>query len=443
MKVRSLLLALLAASILLLPLVLAQDGEPAGGDAPEGDDDASDTAGGAGSGGRGGASNRSAERGGAGRSAHEREAAGWANLSEGARTKGLARAEEARLFGKLDITDGVATGRFVSFNLTGPDVSDYTVRDTAAAMTARYFTRIDATGFGEDGEPVVRGAALRLDGDDGAELSVHNTPTAILTYRAGNATLDVELLVPADVTLSNETGRTMALTANGSHGHLVLQGNATMQPPVNGSDGQRLSVRLDPGSALMFMAHPSRSLVAQNIHKLRDAIADERVGGILTLVKADGAPVQDRVFLGVDMEATSLGPNRAEVVVRSDDPAGKVVVLNLDSTVLATFSGDNVAVTLDNQSVSRADSSVVLNATTPLFHVERHDGGVQVLVHVPSFSDHTLVVSSDGSAAPTGAPTGETAGNGAPQADNDAPAPPLALVLVAASLAAWAVARRR
>lgn len=466
MRTRSIIVPLLVASLLLLPLAPAQEEDPVGGETPgpagsgsgggrgtngtaEQDTDAGAGQGGPGRGnasgrgdaGQGNATGRAAERGETGRAARAREAAGWANLSEPTRAKGLARAEEARLFGKLELTDGVAAGRFVSFNLTGANVSDYTVRDVAAATSARFLAGVNVTGFAENGTAAVHGATLRLDGDGGS-LSAHNNPTGLLTYRAENATLTLEILVPSEVTVTAESAKTMQLAPLDGHGHLILHGNGTMQPPAPGAGAKLVAVTLDPGASLVFMAHPSRSLVAQNLHKLRDAMANERVGGILTVVKADEAAIQDRVFLGVDMETTSLGPNRAEVVVRSDNPAGKVVVLNLDQTVLTAASGDNVAVTLDGQPLSRDDSSVVINATKAMYHVERFDGGVQVVVNVPAFSDHTVVVSSDGSSSGAGSSSGGATDNGGGSAAKDAPAAPLALVLAGVVFAALVLARR-
>lgn len=442
MPTRSVLLASLVA-LLLLPPVFAQPEEqmgPGEGASPEqagppespgesepGEDNETRA--------------NESKRGDHGRAARERDRSAWSGLGEDTRAKGLSRAEQARLFGRFDMADGRATGRFVSFGLDGGNVTNYTVRDTASGVVATYLTRVEAAGLGAAGEAQVHGSVLRLDGEAGSLVS-HNNPTGMLVYRAENGTLDLTLLVPTNVTVTSEGARTMLLVAEDAHGHLIAHGNATLQTPVASFDGQRIDVSLQPGSSLLFLSHPARSLLAQNLHKLRDGIANERVGGILTLVKADDKPLEDRVFLGVDLETVALGPNRAEIIARSDEPGGKVVVLNLDQTVVNTASGNNVVVTLDGGPVARDDSSVVLNATKPLYHVERLDGGVQVIVNVPSFSEHTIVVSSTGA----GSSGGSAVGTGGPEEStgkNGIGASWVALMAAAASAAALARARKR
>lgn len=391
------------------------------------------------------------------RAVHEREAAEWNNVSADARARGLARAEAARLFSGFAYTGGNATGRFVSFGLDNGTLANYTLRDNATT----FFASVTPSSFGGNGTPRVHGATLRLAGAN-VTFSAHNNPTGMFAYRAGNASLTLTLALGPNVTAAQDSNRTLTLNTGGMHGHLVVQGNGTYN-----ATGGTVTVALEPGAGLLFLGHPSQTPLASNLHAVRDAMANDRVGGILNLVATDGAPLQDRVFLGVEMRATKAGQGRAEVIVSSDEPAGKAVVLNLDNATLNLTAGRNVTVTLDGQRVLPATSAAAaLNASQASYHANASAGGVQVIVNVPGFSDHTIVVQSDApttatptgptlatptsvvvtptSASPTPAagtpPASPTATSPAPT-PADTPAPGLALVVVA--LACLALLRRR
>lgn len=426
--------ALLLTVFLLAP-ALAQMGGPGAGNA----------------GGQGrGAAARAADREG-----HETQAREWNNLSETARTRGLERAEEARLFARFTYADGTATGRFVTFSLdpvTGV-LRDYAVR--SGNSTTSFFATVTPSGFVGNGTPAVHGARLSLDGQN-ATFSAHNNPTGLFQYRGEGLSVAFEAASGATVTADNN--RTATVAISGQHGHVIATGNGTLT--VSGT-----TITVSGAHGVLFAAHPTGNesgMATANLHAVRDALTQDRVGGMLSVVNADGAAVTDATYMGVAMRARNVSQGRANVTVSSPEPAGKSVVIFLDETVVNGTQGANVTVTLDGRPVPRAaNAAAALNASTGqgVFHVTNATQGVQVIVSVPGFSEHDIgittqattgvtqpTVTTTATPTPTGTtggtptPTGSASGGG--EGDNGTPGPALAF-LVLAFLGAALVLRRR
>lgn len=402
--------------------------------------------------------------------AHEQE---LGNLSETARARGLARAEEAKLFGRLDFSNGNATGRFVSFGLdaaTGA-VRDYTVR--SGNNSTLFLASVTPTNWTANGTPRVTGSVLRMDGGD-VTLRAHNNPTAILVYRGSNAT--VTFTAGPNATITPDNNRTATLAVGNAHGHVVLHGEGTLA-----ASGATVTVTLGRHGAALFMAHPADApLATANLHAVRDAIANDKVGGILSVVNADGRPLTDATYLGVDMRARDVAPGRLNVTVNSPEPAGRSVVINVDGNLLnLTTPGVNLTVTLDGQRLNPAPnaSAAAQGLAIGTYHATNATGGgAQVVVHVPGFSEHVIgiaaqapatgtqpVVTSPVATSPvttspvatspattspattspaTTSPAGTTPAGTTPTPDADTPAPAVVLVLLILAALALVVRRR-
>lgn len=390
---------------------------------------------------------------------HERE---WGNLSETARARGLERAEQAKLFARFTYQDGTASGRFVTFGLdpaTGA-LSDYGVRVNNSTST--FFTSVTPQGFDGNGTPRVHGARLALDGGDQA-FSAHNNPTGLFAYRGDNVSVTFTLPDGANATAEADN-RTAMIVVGSLHGHVILNGNGTLT--VAGTTITATST--DATGGVLFAAHPAgpdAGVVTANLHAMRDAMARDRLGGILGIVNADGEAVTDATYLGVAMRARNVSQGRANVTVSSDDPAGKAVVLHLDGSVVSPEQLANLTVELDGRAIPRAanaTNALLGAAGTPAaaYFVTNATGAVQVIVSVPGFSEHDIgitttattgtgpVVTSPATGTPAGtspatgspAPTG-TATGGTDGEDNDSPG--FGLALAVAALGAVAVLLRR
>lgn len=397
--------------------------------------------------------------------AHEQE---FNNLSETARARGLARAEEAKLFGRLDFANGNATGRFVSFGLDAAagTVRDYTVR--SGNNSTLFLSSVTATGWTANGAPRVTGSILRMDGGN-VSLAAHNNPTAILVYRGANAT--VTFTAASNATVTPDNNRTVTVAVGNVHGHVVLHGEGTLA-----ASGATVTLTLGSHGAALFMAHPGDApLATANLHAVRDAIAADKLGGVLSVVNADGRPLTDATYLGVAMRASDVAPGRLNVTVSSPEPAAKSVVINVDGNVLnLTTPGVNLTVTLDGQRLNAAPNATAAAQGLAIgtYHVTNATGGgAQVVVSVPGFSEHVIglstqaagtgttptvtspVATSPATTSPattspaatspaTTSPAGTTPAGTTPTPDADTPAPAVVLVLLVLAALALVVRRR-
>jgi hypothetical protein len=362
--------------------------------------------------------------------------ASWHALGGMQRSLGLQHAERARLFSQLLAADGQARGRFVSFgyNATRGELTAY----RAEELNATFLDLVHAEGFVANGTPGTHGAAFRMAGD-GAAFAAHDNPTALLDVRG--ADLTVHVMLAGGVAAGNLTdNRTVRLTAaNGQHGHLVLVGNGTVHAITGG-----FQFDLADGG-VMFVAHPSGTAAADALHDVLAAAAQGRLGAVASVVDAGGMPLEDTDSWGVQVRAERTGNHSLALRVGSDEPAGKAVVVRTDNDTVPAGRPEDVTVSLDGVALARAASALeVLNGTGEgKAFVTVTAGAVQVVVSVPHFSDHELVLAS---AAPAGSPGTEA--SAPPATDNGTasqarPTPALGVSALLVAVAGLAALHRR
>lgn len=350
-----------------------------------------------------------------------RDMEGWANMSAAVREKAMDHAERGRHFAAFAYANGTASGRFVAFGLddaTGA-VTNFTLkgRDAQGAL----FASIAPSPFRLDAPPQVQGATLRAGAGD-ADFAAHNNPTGLFEYRAGNGSLGVALTPAPGANFTQEGNRSWRVEATPFHGHLVLTGdaNATLS-------GSMLQVSLGPGGALHFLGHPyDMGPAGEQLHAIKDAWANGRLGAMMSLVNAEGTPAMERMEVGVRMSPKDVGHGFANVTLESDDAEGKAVVLDVDGTIAPDPA--NLELRLDGQVLPRAASAdAVLNGTAAGYYAYATDDGAQLLVNVPHFSNHLLALATVSGSATESPKT---------------PGLPALAVLAVAGLAAWALRRR-
>lgn len=366
------------------------------------------------------------------------EAQDWGGANATARERGLDRAQDGRLFGKLEWSGSVATSRFVRFGFAEGDLTDFAVE--GANGSTPYFARVDVDGF--SGAPRATGSVLRALGNE-TFFAAHANPMGLFSYRVRNAVLNMTFTFADGVNATSESPRSFLVsTPGGAHGHVILTEAATF---TLATDGRSANVTLGPHARLLFLHHERGASLS--IHALRDAAAADRVGGILTIVGDADGPVQDRVFLsGVTLRAKHAGQGRAEIVASSEAPQPRVVIIHVDPASIGLAEGANVTVTLDGVAVPHgASAGETFNATQPLAHVTRSATAIHVAVAVDHFSDRTIVIAAAEEATPTPTATATSTAATAPPQGSPTPAQgtplPWALALVAVVLVA--LLRRR
>ncbi|HWG92179.1 MAG TPA: hypothetical protein VNZ52_15115 [Candidatus Thermoplasmatota archaeon] len=379
----------------------------------------------------------------------DKDARALQNLTPEKQRQGFEKAERSNLFSRFNESNGTVTGRFVTFG--HPSVghlTNFQVNDSGQSVPLFQNVRVEGLG---NAQARITGSVWRELGPN-AGLAVHNNPTAQIHLNGdqnftGRLTLEVagnEVSLPAaNATQVRDNGYTVTL-AN-AHFHVVPHGNATLE-----ATGRTIIVTLRGGDGVSVGYHPrSAKLFADTLHDLNKAVARGKAGAVATVVNVDGTPLQDVQSYGVEVSTRAIQNNGASFVVSSDNPSGKVVVLNLDTSVVNVTNVTNLRIRLDGMDVPQLPASApkpfeaIINATTAQAKAVTVPGqGTQIWVYVPSFSDHTLTVQS--TEGTTGGPnnggnnTGgnETGGSGMPGFE-------AVFVILAAAAAVLAVKKRR
>lgn len=296
-------------------------------------------------------------------------------------------------------------------------------------LHATFLALVHPSSWGGNLSESVHGAVFRM-GSDAASVAVHNNPTAQVAVRGQG--ISVAFGLAAGVAAGNVTrNRTVRLdAAGGAHRHIVVAGNGSLVAV----DAESLEAQLADG-AVLFLAHPGNTASAAALHDRLDALASGALGGEATVVEGEGEPVQEGESFGVAMRAEHAGQGSVRVRASSDEPRGRAVIVRTDTDTVPAGSPEEVRVLLDGVALERAASAKeALTAAEGQgrAHIEFEAGGIQVIVTIPSFSDHTTEVQSAAEEPPP--PEEEPA---------RVPGAPAVAAMLLAGLAALVAARRR
>jgi len=157
----------------------------------------------------------------------------------------------------------------------------------------------------------------------------------------------------------------------------------------------------------MFMTVLGPDVKSEDMYDMKNAIADGQVGAEITIgsggensatpPSSGGAPTYNTVRYDTSLELRpkSFDGNRIEIEVSSERTGGRVVMVNVEKTVMSVGNLNDVSVKLDGNPVAlTADPAGVLSAsgTSARAHLVIGSGGATLLVYVPHFSAHTITL---------------------------------------------------
>lgn len=384
----------------------------------------------------------------------ERAEARWNALSEKAREKGLKRAEDSHLFGRLayESGTGIVSGAFVRFHLdaaTGT-LTDFMVRNATGLVPV--FTSVTPSAFTAGDAAAVHGSVLHVDGAP-VSFNVHNNPTAQATYRAaGNVTLT--LVAQPGVKINVSGPHEAKLTVGGMHLHVLAHSNATLA--VTGST---LTVTLVAGESLMLRAHPP-GVDGTALHTENYAFLHGLLGALVRVAGTDGnASVEDGEHIDAEGHATHVRHGRVELNVSSEQHEGRIMVFTIDAAALEPSHAARIVARLGDTDMTRVASIDALVAATGWAYYlgpSADNKSVVVAIKVAHFSSYAIALadldvagSNVAASGATDAPAG-TSGNGAPAGTSagasgatGTPSPSVAVVAVAVLAAVLLALRRR
>lgn len=288
--------------------------------------------------------------------------------------------------GSFDVADDEG---FVSFSLEGTDsltIYDFRVSDGGEAPAyRRVFESIEVSSFSRNDAPRFEGEVAVIRGGFGT-LEVHGSPMA---------SLDLRTIVQNDVFLRpvSDVGviprGEMALIGTGSlTAEVVIQGDGSVAKA-----GDLLSVSLAPNARLHFR----RAFLGNELgeHIRSGVLAAE------AYVSSDsgGATMDVVYYQPASLVLDSSSVSRKAFTISGDLTGERVVVLSLAREGFRVSSSD-LAVSLDGEAVSRVDTiGDLMGPGGAAFASFESDQILQVLVRVPEFSTHVLVLQGAGPAA--------------------------------------------
>lgn len=287
--------------------------------------------------------------------------------------------------GHVSQTDGTFDGRFIDGEITDDGLANLSY-DGTILFDQITVTNLTITETRIDGARVeIRGEAA----DDDVRFRLHDTASAFSRYEVdddGDLTFDL-----ADGAEIVDADRGYKLTHDDVTARLWLEdGELALANGTLSSDGE---------AEVKMLVSPSAVPAGDNVSKeVSEAAAQGRVGAEVRMSQSDGN-VRSEVARFSNMSVLgSRSQDGVVLVVSSQDPTGRTVVLHLDRSVFADNGSGELEVRFDGDEIGRADDlQDVLDPRSdeaPEHVTVEGSQGIQVLVGIPSFSPHTVEVAS-------------------------------------------------
>ena len=332
-------------------------------------------------------------------------------------------------------TSGNVSGSFLSFvfNSTNGNITDF----TSKLANREVFSNINVSGNGtllaQNDLPVFHSSVITVGGmfvySNGSKLySIHNNPTLQSSFLVYNGTMNFMLgkgLIATNFTtvgkdtnynlskmgsnlsydanttfeFDHEFGaghNTVAISGNGFLGFLLVNNaNVTI---ANGL--LTISSPLNSTAKVSFLAPPGLQDLNSTIqNRLQYAMAHGRLAGQISInfVNSTISNLTMNLNASVNFSISSINAGKVSFNLASHDHQGTNVAVFISNSVLKNIGNGTVYVYLDGARVSLSSYNGVVNSTSDVsasYAVIQENSGVLVIVHIPHFSNHTLVISS-------------------------------------------------
>jgi hypothetical protein len=308
-----------------------------------------------------------------------------------------------RFFGRFDLMDGVAEGKFITFDV---DESSGAVTDFAlwnGVSRVLLFDSVQILGF----EPVnikAQGSVLLMHNET-VQVIVHDNPTGMIRIISSKS-INVSFLLaqgtgahPSSI-IDDSRFAAVSVVGKARMGTFVTDEGGFNIESTN--HGTYVNITLD-NDGMVFKAQPFLSNCRISEEAITTAISEGRVAGEISLLVREGLVGYDTMeYRGqFRIQLLSAEMNRIRIQVQDQESSGKVMVLNVDNRTLDTYTRQ-VSVHLDGSAVrSTANPLEVLYAQgseddQAVYCLIKGNGTNQILIYVPSFSVHELAVTSAG-----------------------------------------------
>ena len=311
------------------------------------------------------------------------------------------------LFDQFSYADGVADGYFVTFHLneTTGAITNYSLKTEDGPV--KVFESIEIAAF-DPSAPEVHGAVMLL-GNETVQVIVHDNPTGMYHVVANDTPTNVSFKVADGMSITQISpglgdgpygDRQAVMVSDGLVEGVITTDDGTLVVET-GASGTYVNVTFVNDHA-MFRAKPTFAhRHMQNEQAMLEAIIQNRMACEISLIVRNGSAMYDIMEYQHQFRMTVMQAERNRIMlqVSSENPEGKVILMNMDQLTMETKNGQ-VSVELDDKMIRETANPLdVLYASgsseeDAVYTVLQSEDLSQVLVYVPSFSIHTLSIES-------------------------------------------------
>ena len=230
----------------------------------------------------------------------------------------------------------------------------------------------------------ILGSELRIF-DVNNMVIIHDTTNGIITESSSEK---IESIFEVESGISTKvTGKRVDFSEIRAS---ILSSNPESDDVIPSISGNILNVRINNGRSI-FIAN---SLSDQFDDRVIEGIAENKVGNI---VHIDAENSQDITTFGVDTTINNVVQNTVSINVSSEITEGKIMALKISKDVLTNL---NLRILVDGDEIKPAIDIDDLFKNDKLAYLIVIGQDVEVLVSIPKFSEHQIIVTS-AAAAPT------------------------------------------
>lgn len=318
-------------------------------------------------------------------------------------------------FGNLSYENGLVAGKFIRFmfNELNANILAYTLKRDEGNITV--FDSIKLDNFNAKESPEVLSGSHWICRGENIALDAYDNPTAFLKINIieGNNSLvfDLGSNFSANKTRSKNV---ISIAGESIRGKLIIVGpkwwRSNKTSNISIEEGF-INISLSERFSIFFMASPIRGfgvgITDERQDWIEDAISNCRIGARVFVQFRNRTYNRTQTMMYNDIQLRCKAEKgRIEVNVSSEEEGGQTIVIDVDNETFNVIDINRIQVRYDGEIIDIASNySDILNPDDDDGKAEYliliGSDGIQILVSIPSFSEHVILISEISAAAGT------------------------------------------
>jgi hypothetical protein len=310
-------------------------------------------------------------------------------------------------FGNLSYENGLVAGKFIRFiyNELNGNILAYTLKRDEGNITV--FDSIKPDDFKAKESPEVLYGSHFISEGEKVTINAYDSPTAFLKINviegSNNLVFDLGSNFSANKTKSKNV---ISIVGESIRGNLIIVGpmwwrsNKTCNVSI---DEGFVNISLSERFSVFFMTNPIRGfgigISDERETLIEDAISNCRIGARVFVQFRNRTHNRTQSMLYSDMQLhCRANKGKIEINVSSAEEGGQTIVIDVDNETFNVININKIQVRYDGELIDMASNySDVLNPDDDDGKAEYliviGSDGIQILVSIPSFSEHVILIS--------------------------------------------------